>query len=635
MAMKIVLVGPDNEDNLSIRYLSSALLQQGHRVHLAAFNSRADSARVLRECRNADLVGLSMCFQVRAGEYIELARDLKADGCRLLVMGGHYATCAADELMAHHPAIDIIVLHEGEHALCEIAEHAAGKRDCVDIAGILWRKDGKPARTEPRRAVANLDALPFPDRRGKLHLFAGVPTAYMLGSRGCVAACDYCCIVTLHQQMPGPRYRRRDPAKVAGEMAQLYHERGIRQFIFHDDNFLLPSEKLNHERIDLYQAAWAKEGMTDIGFCIKCRPPDAQREVFRRLREMGLLRVFLGIESSSAAGLASIGRRQTVAESERALEVCLELGISAQYTMMMFHPDATMQTVCSDLDFMRAHGQHALNFCRTEIYAGTPLEQRMVAAGRARGNYLARVYEIADPRAALACQTAIEVFRNRCWNMGGLMERTIGMDHLEAVVDLFYQSAAVDDWKRRARIYQLAVNQDLVALLDEVVAACAMAPGPTDPVFRARIEALKEREQLSREKHLAELDRLQWRLDQAILPSIGLRREADRRLVPSGLMGGIAKHAAAVALAFGLVSGCKHNRGGVRGDPGICEFAAPPLETSHPDGNPPKRDDILPGPKAPHPKPPTPIAPDIIDHDGICEYAAPPLEESPSGGPPR
>jgi hypothetical protein len=38
------------------------------------------------------------------------------------------------------------------------------------------------------------------------------------------------------------------------------------------------------------------------------------------------------------------------------------------------------------MDFMRVNIDHALNFCRTEIYSGTPLEQRMIAEGRARGN---------------------------------------------------------------------------------------------------------------------------------------------------------------------------------------------------------------------------------------------------------
>ena len=35
---------------------------------------------------------------------------------------------------------------------------------------------------------------------------------------------------------PGLRRGRRDPERVADEMAELYHERGIRQFVFHDDN---------------------------------------------------------------------------------------------------------------------------------------------------------------------------------------------------------------------------------------------------------------------------------------------------------------------------------------------------------------------------------------------------------------
>ena len=50
--------------------------------------------------------------------------------------------------------------------------------------------------------------------------------------------------------------------------------------------------------------------------------------MFRRLRELGLLRVFLGVESATPEGLASIGRRQTVAEAHHALEVCEELGIT-------------------------------------------------------------------------------------------------------------------------------------------------------------------------------------------------------------------------------------------------------------------------------------------------------------------
>ena len=75
----------------------------------------------------------------------------------------------------------------------------------------------------------------------------------------------------------------------------------------------------------------------------------------------------------------------------RALDACAELDISAQFTIMTFNPDATEGTALrSDIAFMRRYSGNPLNFCRAEIYAGTPLEARMIAQRRARGNYLAR-----------------------------------------------------------------------------------------------------------------------------------------------------------------------------------------------------------------------------------------------------
>jgi hypothetical protein len=45
--MRILLVGPDNEDNLSIRYLSASLIAAGHDAELAPFNSRDDQDAVV------------------------------------------------------------------------------------------------------------------------------------------------------------------------------------------------------------------------------------------------------------------------------------------------------------------------------------------------------------------------------------------------------------------------------------------------------------------------------------------------------------------------------------------------------------------------------------------------------------
>ena len=306
-----------------------------------------------------------------------------------------------------------------------------------EIPGIAYRDAQKVQFTNPRRTADNLEALPFPDRRGPIHLLAGVPTSYMMGSRGCYGNCAYCCITTLHQLAPGKRFRQRSVPDIADEMAALYYERGTRQFVFHDDNFLVPSEAFNHARLSAFEKALKERNIKRIALVIKCRPADANRKLLRRLKDLGLVRVFLGVESSTAAGLSDLERSQNVEDSERALETCAALDISAQFTLMIFHPDATLDTLRSDVAFMRRFSGNPLNFCRAEIYAGTPLEKRMLDLRRARGDYLARVYSLSDPVADLACKLSLDLFASRCWTNGSLMQSAIGLDHLASVTKRF------------------------------------------------------------------------------------------------------------------------------------------------------------------------------------------------------
>src|SRR5512141_2269777 len=98
--MRVLLAGPDYEETLSIRYLSSSLQAAGHETVLATFNSEADLDAVADAAEDVDIVGLSMCFQSRALEFLHLAREIKSrDPQKLIVAGGHYASCAAAELL--------------------------------------------------------------------------------------------------------------------------------------------------------------------------------------------------------------------------------------------------------------------------------------------------------------------------------------------------------------------------------------------------------------------------------------------------------------------------------------------------------------------------------------------------------
>lgn len=554
--MRVLLVGPDLESNLSLRYLASSLRQGGHQARIATFDAPSDAPAVLRAAAGFDLIGLSMCFQVRGPEFLELARALKAaEPLRPVVAGGHFASCAATELLEHHPELDLIVIHEGEQALVELADLGDRMLERAgEVRGVALRQDGRPTTTAVRPILEDLDSLPLPDRSGPARLVAGVPTAYLMGSRGCVSACDYCCITTLHRLAPGRRFRQRGPQKVADEMAGLFHQHGVRQFVFHDDNFLVPSHAHNQERIDALGAALEERGVKDVALVLKCSPRDAEERILTQLKSMGLIRIFMGIESASQCGLDAIGRKQTVAEAERALSLCEKLEISSQYTLITFHPEATAESMLEDLAFARRHPAHPLNYCRAEVYAGTPLEKRLLESGRAHGNYLGRGYRYSDPRVEKVWELGSELFAGRCWGKDEILGQAIRLDHQITVARHFYEGAAVQKFARQFREYQVELNLGTAGLFAELVELCADSSLSQAQAAKA-LEGLERREKKSRaalHRRLCEFRAAVEQCTHAALPA-AVRPATKRRRLRSGLAA--PRHAAAVVVALGLAAG--------------------------------------------------------------------------------
>ncbi|MGD8239757.1 MAG: cobalamin B12-binding domain-containing protein [Armatimonadota bacterium] len=93
--MHVMLVGPEREENLSLRYLAAALRQAGHTAVLARFESAGHTDTVVEQAQRErpHLVGLSMAFQHRAREFYELAGSLRRRRYRgHITAGAHFAT---------------------------------------------------------------------------------------------------------------------------------------------------------------------------------------------------------------------------------------------------------------------------------------------------------------------------------------------------------------------------------------------------------------------------------------------------------------------------------------------------------------------------------------------------------------
>jgi anaerobic magnesium-protoporphyrin IX monomethyl ester cyclase len=452
----IALVGAEYEENLSLRYLAAAVEAAGFPTELVAFNDDAQRGAVIEAVLDLAprLVGISVPFQMRARELLSVATELRARGYRGHVcVGGHFATFEYENVLRDFPAVDSVVRHEGEDTFRELCVRVRDGRTPDAIPGLVVRSRLGLVVGAPR-VLPRLDDLPWPDRRGEPRDVLGVPTAPLVGSRGCYADCSFCCIFAYAESARGPRYRRRSPENIVAEMKREREQRGVRLFIFHDDNFFLPHLPTNVERYRRLGELLRREGLADVAFVIKCRPNDVDPELFRLLKEMGVIRAYVGIETNSGEGIVSLNRRITSADNRRALGVLQELDVYCSFNVLIFDPEATLAGIETNLDFMEEMADRPFNFCRAEVYAGTPLRGILAAEGRLRGDYLAWGYEMREPRVELLFRIASTAFAARNFRSDGVHNLNMGIRFDNEVLRFFHPGAWDPRW--HARLIELS-----------------------------------------------------------------------------------------------------------------------------------------------------------------------------------
>ena len=208
------------------------------------------------------------------------------------------------------------------------------------------------------------------------------------------------------------------------EMAALYHRFGVRFFVFNDDEWFPPG-LARYERVAALEAELERRRL-EVIMSIKCRADDVEPDLFRRLLGMGVVRAYVGVESGSDHSLQTLNKHTTVAQNRRALEVLHQVGMLADFGLIIFDPDSTVEDLRANLDFLREMGGAGLaplSFGRMEVYAGTPILQRLQREGRLAGNYMAWNYTIPDPRVEMLWRLMIASMRRRQYENLGLAKQ--------------------------------------------------------------------------------------------------------------------------------------------------------------------------------------------------------------------
>jgi anaerobic magnesium-protoporphyrin IX monomethyl ester cyclase len=407
----ILVVEDLGQQHLSARSLAAVLRRAGWNARLVDFSRDQDggdgdaSAIIALAAKlRPRLMIFSVLFADRVPEHLVLIAALRRTGVRAhLTLAGPLPSFAPAELLAACPALDSVLCGEAEASLAALAAGLDDPTRWRGVPGVACREAGSfRVRTNPwPAAVAELDDLPWPQRDSNGTSYLGYGFATVQSSRGCYHACAMCLPCAFYRAAPGGGYRLRSIPNLVDELEALYRQ-GTRLFLFDDEQFLPPGDE-RHARVEAFAQELARREMA-IAFTIKCRPDDVEAGILRRLQKVGLLRVYVGIESGCQVTLDLLGKGVTVQRNSEALVTLDRLGLVADFFCLIFHPWSTLETVATDLAFLeQTIPQHTtvFSFSEVAVYPGTPLARRLQGEGRVKGVPWPLAYEIADPRAEL------------------------------------------------------------------------------------------------------------------------------------------------------------------------------------------------------------------------------------------
>lgn len=211
-----------------------------------------DDATVARRIAEAapDVVGVSNMFSAQFGQALRMAEIVKQVRPQaVVVMGGPHVSVFPEEVLAH-PAVDYVVIGEGEERLLALLRCIADG-SVPAIPGVMGRpEDSRLLRPHPKVKVdfiQNVDDLPFPaydlvDMERYFQLQAsgfsprtrewGKRAVTMLTSRGCPHRCSFC---SIHATM-GYRWRSHSQDYVRRHIHLLRQRYAIDFIHFEDDN---------------------------------------------------------------------------------------------------------------------------------------------------------------------------------------------------------------------------------------------------------------------------------------------------------------------------------------------------------------------------------------------------------------
>jgi radical SAM superfamily enzyme YgiQ (UPF0313 family) len=339
--MRILLIEPDKSpvviggedfsiyEPLALEYVAAGVIED-HEVKILDLRLENNLENVL-ENFSPDVVGIT-AYTVHVNRVRGLFKKIKLWNPKVLtVVGGHHATIMPEDFLSDN--INVIVLGEGIFTFREIVNRYESGMNFEEIPGIAFSKNGGIKKSNPAENL-DLDSFPFPERsltaQYRNHYYSDwmKPLAAIRTSKGCPYRCNFCAMWKLSDG----KYYKRNPEKIVEELENIDEK----YVFFADDESLLDVPRM------MKLAELIKEKGIQKRYFLYGRSDTIARnpELIRAWKDIGLERVFVGLEFFRNEDLKYISKRSTVDDNNKAVKILLDFGIDI-YASLIVRPDFT------------------------------------------------------------------------------------------------------------------------------------------------------------------------------------------------------------------------------------------------------------------------------------------------------
>lgn len=404
--MKMLLINPPvrewakpNVFPLGLGYLVSTLKERGFEVEVLDINAlRWNKTEVEQKLKDADFDVAGIGAIVTVYRYVKWLVEIikKYHPDKKIVVGGSVGSSIPHIILGKTEA-EIVCIGEGEATVVDLMKALQkGKNALHEVEGIWSRdSDGTIVQNKPRKAIKDLDALPWPawdlfpmdiylknpvgaPNRNKW-IDGGtddtVPLSMNInGTRGCPYKCIYC-----YHDFMGQGYRYRSPESIIKEMRFMYDRYGVRYFHFTDDEYCLKKDFIYDFCKKLKEAfkhdiTWGCAGRVNL----------MTEDLIVTMADAGCVLIGYGIESGSQRMLDVMKKNVTVEQAKEAVRLTKKHLGWADCSFMIGTPGENRETIRETIDFCKELELTPEVIFFMTPYPGTELYRMALESGKIR-----------------------------------------------------------------------------------------------------------------------------------------------------------------------------------------------------------------------------------------------------------